>query len=169
MQEQPSDWSSFRKRIVVLKPMPAVYAAWAKPGQLTEWFLEKAVYTVKDKSARDPQSLVQKGDAFTWKWHNWDFEEKGEVLEANGTDAISFTFGPGGNVHVRLKHVSGGTEVTLTQDQIPTDDKSKKDIFVGCATGWTFWMTNLKAWLEHDITLHATGLKQSETADLVNS
>lgn len=149
--------------------MPAVYAAWAKPADLTEWFLEKADYQDKNRTVRKPHDLVQKDDAFTWKWHNWDFEEKGEVLEANGTDAISFTFGQGGNVHIRLKPVSGGTEVTLNQDQIPTDDKSKKDIFVGCATGWTFWLTNLKAWLEHDITLHATGLKQEETADLVNS
>jgi hypothetical protein len=40
---------------------------------------------------------------------------------------------------------------------------------VGCSTGWTFWLTNLIAYLEHDITLHAKGLKQYETKDLVNS
>jgi hypothetical protein len=43
------------------------------------------------------------------------------------------------------------------------------EIFVGCITGWTFWLTNLKAYLEHNITLHAKGLKQDETMDLVNS
>jgi hypothetical protein len=40
---------------------------------------------------------------------------------------------------------------------------------VGCATGWTFWLANLKAWLEHGITLHATGLSQADTTNLVNS
>jgi len=34
---------------------------------------------------------------------------------------------------------------------------------------WTFWLTNLKAYLEHNITLHAKGLNQDETMDLVNS
>jgi len=40
---------------------------------------------------------------------------------------------------------------------------------VGCSNGWTFWMANLKAYLEHGITLHAKGMKQSEVADFVNA
>jgi uncharacterized protein YndB with AHSA1/START domain len=169
MQEKPIDWTTFRKRIIIRKPMPAVYAAWAKPENLMEWFLEKAECKDANKTSRKPDEFVEKGDAFTWKWHNWDVEEKGKVLEANGTNSLSFTFGKGGNVHIKLKQALKGTEVVLIQDQIPTDEKSKKELFVGCATGWTFWMTNLKAWLEHDITLHAIGLRQEETANLVNS
>ena len=37
------------------------------------------------------------------------------------------------------------------------------------ATGWTFWLANLKAYIEHGITLNARGLRQEETTDLVNS
>ena len=163
------DWTRFRKRILINKPVKDVYNAWATPSLLETWFLEKAVYTDKNKNPRKPDDLVKKGDTFTWKWNNWNFEEAGTVLDENGTDKISFSFGKGGNVHVQLRSVQKGTEVELIQESIPADDQSKHDIFVGCATGWTFWMTNLKAWLEHGITLHATGLKQEETNDLVNS
>jgi len=68
-----------------------------------------------------------------------------------------------------LKENIAGTDVLLIQDDIPTDEKSKIEFFVGCSIGWTFWMINLKAYLEHNVTLHAKGLKQDETTDLVNS
>jgi hypothetical protein len=122
-----------------------------------------------DSRQRQAEEFVQKGDTFLWKWNNWDFTEKGQILKANGKDLISFTFGSGGIVTIKLNEFPNGTEIELTQKDIPTDDNSKMEIFVGCITGWTFWLTNLKAYLEHNITLHAKGLKQDETTDLVNS
>lgn len=67
---------------------------------------------------------------------------------------------------VSLKESNNSMEKLLAQYEIPTDDKSKMDIFVGCNTGGTCWLTNLKeAYLEHGITLHAKGLKQEETVN----
>lgn len=162
------NWTSFRKRIFIDKPISEVYTAWATQAIIEKWFLEKGHYFEKGHQ-RKPGELIKKGDDFKWKWNNWNFEEEGKILEANGEDRISFTFGKGGIVHIALEAVGSGTELTLTQDEIPSDEKSKKEIFVGCATGWTFWLANLKAFMEHGITLHATGLVQEETVDLVNS
>jgi len=167
--EETIDWTSFQKRIVVNKSLSEVYSAWATKFKIEQWFLQEANYWDDNKNPRNENELVQKGDSFTWRWHNWDFEEKGEVLKANNIDTISFTFGKAGHVHIELKSVQNGTEVTLTQDNIPTDERSKKDFYVGCSTGWTFWLTNLKAWLEHEVKLNVTGLKQGETKNLVNS
>lgn len=163
-----ANWETFTKRIIINSPIDSVYRSWATKSEIETWFLEQADYQ-SDGTHRKPGELVQKGDRFSWKWHNWDFTENGDVLEANGSDKISFTFGAGGKVDVNLKESNSSTEVLLTQYEIPTDDNSKMDIFVGCNTGWTFWLTNLKAYLEHGITLHAKGLKQEETKDLVNS
>jgi uncharacterized protein YndB with AHSA1/START domain len=164
-----ANWGKFTKRIIINSPIDSVYRSWATKSEIETWFLEQADYQSSDGTYRKPGEPVQKGDQFSWKWHNWDFTEQGEVLKANGSDLISFTFGAGGKVDVSLKESNSSTEVSLTQYEIPTDDKSKMDIFVGCNTGWTFWLTNLKAYLEHGITLHAKGLKQEETKDLVNS
>jgi len=162
------NWQTFTKRILINSEMNAVYRCWATQSQIETWFLEKADFT-SGNYQRTPDELVQKGDRFSWKWNNWDFTEQGQILEANGSDLVAFTFGSGGNVHVKLNEMNGLTEVVLTQDEIPTDEKNKMEIYVGCSTGWTFWLTNLKAYLEHHITLHAKGLQQSETTDLVNS
>ncbi|ADR21253.1 hypothetical protein MATR_11180 [Marivirga tractuosa] len=162
------NWNTFSMRIVIDHAVKTVYECWATQDQIEKWFLEEASY-YQGSEKRKPEELVQKGDRFNWKWNNWNFTEKGEVLEANGKDFISFTFGSGGKVNVKLTEINGMTEVTLTQSDIPNDEKSKMEIYVGCSTGWTFWLTNLKAFLEHGITLHATGLKQEETKDLVNS
>ena len=161
------NWNSVKKRIFVNKPIEDVYRCWATKSILETWFLEKSDFKSNNKQ-RKLNELVHKGDKFEWKWNNWDFTEKGEILEANGKDSISFTFGSGGKVHIILKTIDAGTEITLIQDDIPTDEKNKMDIFVGCITGWTFWLTNLKAYLEYGITLHSKGLKQDDTTDLVN-
>ena len=163
-----ANWDTFTKRIHINSPIDSVYRSWATPSELETWFLKRARFR-SDRVERNPDELIQKDDQFSWNWHNWDFTEEGTVLKANGRDSISFTFGDGGEVDVLLDASDEHTEVTLTQSDIPTDDESKMDIFVGCNSGWTFWLTNLKAYLEHGITLHATGLNQNDTSNLVNS
>lgn len=169
MSNKEIDWTKFRKRIFLDKPIDQVYNAWVIPSNLTKWFLEKAYYKTSENDFRNNDALIRKGDKYIWKWNNWDRTEEGEILEANGKNKISFTFGKGGNVHINLIAIDEGTELELIQGEIPTDDKSKMNYYVGCSTGWIFWLTNLKAWLEHGITLNATGLPQDRTSDLVNS
>ena len=43
--------------------------------------------------------------------------------------------------------------VILTQLDIPTDDKSKKHVRLGCYEGWSFYMVNLKSIYEGGIDL----------------
>lgn len=163
------DWSKFIKRIHIEKDIEEIYSAWATQKKMETWFLEEAKYFDADKNARQPNELVRRGDSFIWKWNNWAFWEEGKILAANGEDEISFTFGSGGNVHIKLTTTSKGTEVILVQEEIPTDEESRMDIFVGCITGWTFWLANLKVYLEHGLTLHAKNLRQDEIVNLVNS
>ena len=163
-----NNWKSFERRILIKESMSIVYQCWTTKSMLEKWFLERADFQ-KENLMRRPGEPTKKGDKFIWKWNNWDITEEGEILEANGKDMISFTFGSGGYVRVLLKEVDKFTEMSLIQADIPTDDKSKMELYVGCITGQTFWMTNLKAFLEYGITLHAKGLKQEETNNLVNS
>jgi hypothetical protein len=46
--------------------------------------------------------------------------------------------------------------LTLRQFEIPTDEENKLNIHHGCSNGWTFWLANLKAYLEHGILLNET-------------
>ena len=43
--------------------------------------------------------------------------------------------------------------VELVQTDIPTDEKGKQNWHIGCKTGWTFYMANLKSMLEGGVDL----------------
>jgi len=86
-------------------------------------------------------------------WHNWPDAENGKVTNANGVDLYELTFADS-VVTIKLSRDRDMTLCSLTQHHIPEDDKSKMRTYWGCGTGWTFWMTNLKAYLEHNILLH---------------
>ncbi len=147
------DWTTFTRRININAPAQKVYDAWGKPGQLTEWYLEKADYFQPDGSKRPPEEHYQKGDTYEWKWYTADFIEKGIVLEADGQSCIIMSFGDN-EVSIELKGRGSRTAVLLTQSGIATDEESKMNIYMGCSQGWAFWLVNLKAWLEHGILLN---------------
>lgn len=163
------DWSKFERRIFINADVKQVYDAWTIPELVETWFLEKADYFNLDGTPIPKTDNVTKGCKYTWKWNNWDQFQDGVIYEANGKDHIRFDFGKGGMVNVNISKCERGVELVLTQENIPLDETSKMNMYVGCSNGWSFWMINLKAWLEHNILLNEKGLKTGETKNLVNS
>ena len=159
------DWTTFTKKIIIDTPMQRVYDSWTTTKNISTWFLKDAVYTASDNQVRTANEYVQEGDTYVWHWYNYDGEERGTVLEANGKDTIVFSFAQDCTVTVKLKEQRGQILLTLTQTDIPTDDFGKYNIYCGCNTGWTFWLANLKAFLEHGILLHDKGISGEEKPD----
>ncbi|MGI9547706.1 MAG: SRPBCC family protein [Flavobacteriaceae bacterium] len=148
------NFQSFTKKIYIKAPLEKLYWCWATTEGICSWFLEEAIYQPKDGKTRGASEMIQAGDSYTWRWHNWDGQEDGEILTANGNDAIEFTFAGKSRVSVQLLAESDQNLVVLKQYNIPTDEESKLHIHVGCSNGWTFWLANLKAYLEHGILLN---------------
>jgi uncharacterized protein YndB with AHSA1/START domain len=132
-----------------------VYAAWSTQAGLETWFLRKASFTSSSGTPRGANDPVQSGDTYKLLWHGDDdnAEEYGEILEANGTDALTFIFGSAGTVTTTIKTEQGETIVELMQENIPTDEKNKVNYHIGCSTGWTFYLANLKSVLEGGLDL----------------
>ncbi len=147
-------WNSFTKKIYIHESVEKLYNLWATTEGITSWFLKYAEYKSGEKT-RESLEQIQKGDTYTWKWHNWDGKEEGNVLEANGKDYIEISF-ESSKVSVRLEKKNNITIVVLTQFDIPVDEESKLRVHFGCSNGWTFWLTNLKAFAEHGILLNET-------------
>ena len=160
-------FDQFTKKIYIKASIKKLYWCWATEDGLTSWFLKEANYS-REKFSMDYGEYIKPGDKFIWKWHNWNGQEEGEVVQANGTDFIQFTFAEG-LVDVSFESINDVTILTLKQHEIPTDDESKLKYHVGCSNGWTFWLTNLKAYLEHGILLNETeqDLTNVELADWV--
>ncbi|HYV92077.1 MAG TPA: SRPBCC domain-containing protein [Chitinophagales bacterium] len=150
-----NDWSKFTRRIPVNADAQKIYDLWATPAGLQHWFLRNARFKSSSGDLRDANQHIQAGDTYEWSWHGYtdDVQERGTILEANGRDFFKFIFGKAGVVSVSLKKQGNQTVVEITQEQIPTDEKSKADYYVGCSVGWTFYLANLKSLLEGGIDL----------------
>ncbi|WP_372973759.1 SRPBCC domain-containing protein [Muriicola sp.] len=149
-------FESFTKKIYIKAPLEKLYWCWATPEGICSWFLQEAVYENREGRERKPKEFVGKGDRYTWRWYNWDGQETGEILQANGKDRIEFSFAEFCRVTVELAKDGDQVLISLTQANIPTDEESKIKLHVGCSNGWTFWLANLKAYLEYGILLHET-------------
>ncbi len=107
----------------------------------------------KSEDVVEMSDPMQVNDEYAWNWYGYEFTEYGKILEANKKDLFSFYFAGKTKVEVKLFILNNQVLVTLTQSEIPEDDDSKKNIRLGCSSGWAFYLVNLKAWLESRIDL----------------
>jgi len=107
----------------------------------------------KSEDVVEMSDPMQVNDEYAWNWYGYEFTEYGKILVANGKDLFSFYFAGKTKVEVKLFILNNQVLVTLTQSEIPEDDDSKKNIRLGCSSGWAFYLVNLKAWLESRIDL----------------
>lgn len=166
--EKEFDWGRFIVRINVNAAPEKLYQAWASRAGMENWFLRLSEYKSPDGSLRTNDELVKKGDKYKWLWHGWadDTVEYGEILEANGKDSFKFSFGKAGNCSVSIYKELDETIMELMQDSIPTDDQGKHYWHVGCKTGWTFYLANLKSLYEGGIDLRN---KNDKLRQMLNS
>jgi uncharacterized protein YndB with AHSA1/START domain len=148
-------WSTFKVTGDYNTDVRTLYEAWATPAGLEKWFLRKADFYAIAGRLREPEEFILKEDQYEWYWHGWDDSamEKGEILEANGTDLIKFTFAKDNIVTVQLSSRNGVSIMELTQENITLEEDPSKNLFVQCQVGWTFYMANLKSVLEGGVDL----------------
>jgi uncharacterized protein YndB with AHSA1/START domain len=165
------NWSTFIKRISINASVEDIYALWTTKAGMEKWFLRKCEFTESNGEFLF-EAAIQKGNLFTWYWHGWSDEtkENGIILNANGTNMLSFTFGQEGaegmmctvNIYKEL----GETICEITQENIPTDERGKTYFHIGCMTGWSFYLVNMKSILEGGIDLRN---KNEQIKKVVNS
>lgn len=162
MPDTPHDWTRFRRRVFVKAPLREVFEAWACPSRLTTWFIRTAEGTDAEGAPRDPDEIVRAGDRYHWRWHQ-DLETSGRFLEVVPDERLAFTFGSAGEgpegeirVTVVFEQQAGETTVELTQENMPDTPAAHVGWYTGCNMGWSFFMTNLKALLEHGVDLRET-------------
>lgn len=149
------DWKMFTVRVPVAASIEKLYWCWATREGIEYWFLRMSDYKKPDGTQRGNDEYAQKGDIYSWRWYGWSDEvtEHGEILECNGKDFFKFSFGNAGNCAVTIKTENGKTLVELVQDEIPDDEHGRQYYQLGCKTGWTFYLANLKSLLEGGIDL----------------
>ncbi len=149
------DWSQFSVRINTKASIEKLYWCWATKEGIEYWFLRRSDYKKPDGRLCSNSEFIEKGDTYSWWWYGYadDVVEHGEILDCNGKDLFQFRFGDAGVCTIKIYQEDGETFVELKQEQIPTDEKARQNWHVGCKTGWTFYMANLKSLLEGGIDL----------------
>jgi hypothetical protein len=149
------NWTTFTVRIPVNASREKLYWCWSTRAGLEYWFLRISEFKTPTGDVRKDDEGVQKGDTYSWLWYGWsdDTVENGTILGCNGKDHLSFSFGKAGNCFVSIKHEEGQNMVELIQENIPDDEQGKTYWYLGCKTGWTFYLANLKSMLEGGIDL----------------
>jgi uncharacterized protein YndB with AHSA1/START domain len=149
------DWSRFVTRINVNAPAEKLYWCWATREGIEYWFLRMSEYKNPDGNLRAGNEPVKKGDSYAWRWYGWSDEttEYGSILDCNGKDLFKFSFGKAGDCTVNIKKELGQNIVELIQENIPDDEEGRRTWHLGCKTGWTFYLANLKSLLEGGIDL----------------
>ena len=148
-------WSSFKIAGDFNTDVRSLYEAWATTAGLERWFLRKANFYTVPRRTREPNEFILTEDTYEWYWYGWgdDAMEKGQILEANGTDTIKFTFSGGSIVTVYIHSRNGVSIVDLTQENIPWEPDLSKNLYVQCQLGWTFYLANLKSVTEGGVDL----------------
>ncbi len=147
------DWTTFKRRIAIKSKLPDIYNAWTKAAEIEKWFLSKAIFIDNDKKPIGKDNSIEKGFTYEWNWYLYDTTEFGKITNTNGKDFIQFTFAGECLVDIELSVKDDYVIVELTQKNIPTDDNSKQGIRLGCDSGWSFFLVNLKSVYEGGIDL----------------
>src|ERR1700744_1258589 len=87
----------------------SLYEAWATTAGIEKWFLRKANFYTIPRRTREPEEFISKEDTYEWYWHGYDDStvERGQILEANGTDSLKFTFSDGSIVSIYIYSRNG--------------------------------------------------------------
>lgn len=146
-EKKKPDWSNFTVNIPIDQPKEKIMEYWLNQEKLEKWFLRLAEFTTSEGEKRGVTEKIQPGDTYKWQWHGWpeSVEEHGELLKPELGEFLRLVFGKAGIVGVRVVTENDKNILRLVQEKIPLDEESRMNFHVGCKTGWTFYMLNLKS------------------------
>jgi len=132
---------TLRLPIFIHAPRKQVFDAISKPELLTKWFMDRATLS------------SQKGGGYEFTWEGGP-THTGRVLEFERGKRLTLTWQWHGREHLGVTRLRltvdakrGGTLLTFTHSGF-RESKDWQDLYEGAIRGWTYFMLNLKAFLE---------------------
>ena len=160
------NWTSFTRKINIKSDVPTLYNAWTKSSEIEKWFLKESNFSDTVGNIIDKNESLGENQTYAWEWYGYDDVENGKIIQANGKDALQFTFAGNCLVTVNFTQEKDFVIVTLTQSNIPTDEDAMRNIRLGCHAGWSFFLVNLKSIYEGGIDLRN---KDEELKGMLNN
>ncbi|MFH2057216.1 MAG: SRPBCC domain-containing protein [bacterium] len=150
------DWTQFLLKVNINAAPARVFRAWTMSSELNKWFTYSG--------SIDPH----KGGTFRQVFIDGTTFDS-EVLEIRKGSLLRFTFGKVEKVEVKIRKSGKGAECWLKQYDMKTGPNDKWNMHMGCRIGWTFFLANLKAYLEHGVDLRSRDSKKTWKEHYINS
>ena len=154
---KPFDWTSFYLKIAINASPEKVFRAWTDAKELSSWFTVKTEFEAK------------KNGRIHFEWLGGDKMDAKVISITKNRQVIIPFGGKGEKVKVVVKKDGKGAVCELYQYDMKTSEKDKTAMHMGCKQGWTFFLTNLKSYLEHGIDLRSHNPKRSYREHFINS
>ena len=152
MNEHKFSLTQFERGILLNISMEEAYKYAGTSNGISKWFIGEAIYTAPDGHTRPGDEPAQKGDKYTFNWVYKDLSLSGEVLDANGKDFVSFTFGGTATFNIKLSELDGRVFFNLSQISDP-DNPMPEMAHINCYVCWSFFLLNLKSVAENGFDL----------------
>ena len=154
------NWEQFTRKIYIKSSQSKLFDYWTHAEKITNWFIKDCIYTDKEGNERQGTETYQEGDEYFWRFHQ-DLETSGKILKVIPNQFFSFTFGKKDQdsneyviVEVRFdQEDSEEASYTLKQSNMGGPELMMAEYHLSCNMGWSFFMTNMKALLEHGVDL----------------
>ena len=141
----------FELRIWINAQPDEVFQCWARAERLSKWFQHTARHFSADNLSEN-RTEARSGDRYEWSLAH-GHRSTGRFLEVHPAKRlVHFTFGgdSGMSTRVQIEPADGGSLVRLTQLALPAEDV---ECYADVKCGWTFYLSNLMAFLEHQVDL----------------
>ena len=165
------DLSEYKISVNISAQPYLVFSAWAAQGDMESWGMKEASFWSSEGEKLLPGELIEKDNTFTWLWHNWPgciIEGRVESIEANRQ--IIFDLRSAGKVTITCEKTNlGYTKLSLFQNNF--DFTQPNSYTLECwLYSWSFWLVNLKAFLEYGISLSETNIPKNvnDKVEVVN-
>jgi uncharacterized protein YndB with AHSA1/START domain len=156
-EKKKYDWTQFKLRIEIKASPSRVFKAWTDDKLVSMWFTTKTIIEPK------------KNGRVYYEWLGGDkFDTRIIDIKKDRLFLIPFG-GKGEKIKVTMAKTKSGTVCEIHQFDMKTSPKDKWAMHKGCETGWTFFLTNLKSYLEHGIDLRSHDREKSYKQNYVNS
>lgn len=159
---RPHDWSAFDVSLYLAAPRERVLEVWRTAAGIESFFADRAVHA-RDGRPLSPDDPVRPGDTYRWRAIH-GLEMIGEFTAADD-DRVAFSFLGRYACEVSAKVHGGGTLLRLRQSGMRDDDEDRVSGSLDCRCSWIYYLTGLKARLEHGVELRD---RNPETAHSVS-
>ncbi len=150
------DWTQFLLKVNINAVPSRVFRAWTVSKELNKWFTCGG--SIEPRKGGTFRQIFLDGTTYD-----------SQVLAVRKGTLLRFSFGKDEKVEVKIKKAGKGAECWLKQYDMKTGPNDKWNMHMGCRIGWTFFLANLKAYLEHGIDLRSQDPKKTWKEHYINS